>query len=92
MNSFELIGEESFVFDRAPVRAIKTGKELARANFNHSNSNALVSCLMLSKGNLNVLHHSLSCFLHQTYEHCELWADDLFQETSDHGNLVSVGF
>ena len=42
------------------------------AIFRPSKEKLLVSCVMVSRGNVEILRHSVDCFLRQTYENLEL--------------------
>jgi len=42
------------------------------AVFRPSKEKLLVSCVMVSRGNVEILRHSVNCFLRQTYENIEL--------------------
>jgi len=42
------------------------------ADFHPSRERPLVSCVMVSRGNVALVRHSLNCFLRQTYENREL--------------------
>jgi glycosyltransferase involved in cell wall biosynthesis len=46
--------------------------EKKAARFHDSKQRPLVSCVMVSRGNPEILRHSVNCFLRQTYENREL--------------------
>jgi glycosyltransferase involved in cell wall biosynthesis len=73
VGSAEMIPEHGFVFLDAPVHGkIISNGESTPAKFTRPNSETLVSCLLVTRGNLEILRHSINCFLRQTYPHREL--------------------
>ncbi|MGI9482084.1 MAG: glycosyltransferase [Hyphomicrobiales bacterium] len=64
---------EQFIFNDANVGAfIRKGDEARPALYSTAKPEKLVSCVMVTRGNLNILRHSVNCFLNQSYQNREL--------------------
>jgi glycosyltransferase involved in cell wall biosynthesis len=62
-----------FLIDADPTGTVFSPKSQTRpAVFFASKENPLVSCVMVSRGNVEILRHSVGCLLRQTYENLEL--------------------
>ena len=62
-----------FLIDTDPTGVVFPPKGQTRpAVFHPSKENPLVSCVMVSRGNVEILRHSVNCFLRQTYKNLEL--------------------
>jgi glycosyltransferase involved in cell wall biosynthesis len=62
-----------FLVDAHPTGVVIPPKGRTRsAVFHPSKENPLVSCVMVSRGNVEILRHSVNCFLRQTYKNIEL--------------------
>ena len=62
-----------FLVDAHPTGVVIHPKGQTRsAVFHPSKENPLVSCVMVSRGNVEILRHSVNCFLRQTYKNLEL--------------------
>jgi glycosyltransferase involved in cell wall biosynthesis len=62
-----------FLIDADPTGTVFLPKGQVRpAIFHASKKNPLVSCAMVSRGNVEILRHSIGCFLRQTYNNLEL--------------------
>jgi hypothetical protein len=63
----------SFLVDADPTGVVFPPKgQNSPAVFRPSKENRLVSCVMVSRGNVEILRHSVNCFLRQTYKNAEL--------------------
>jgi glycosyltransferase involved in cell wall biosynthesis len=62
-----------FLIDADPTAEVVLPDNQRRpALFRPSKEKLLVSCVMVSRGNVEILRHSVDCFLRQTYENLEL--------------------
>jgi len=62
-----------FLIDAEPTGTVFLPNGRARpAVFRDRNENPLVSCVMVTRGNVEILRHSVACFLRQTYKNIEL--------------------
>jgi len=62
-----------FLGEAAPTGVLTASNgEASPAVFHLSRERPLVSCLMVSRGNVSLIRHSLNCFIRQTYPNREL--------------------